>query len=133
MGEGIKDLQGLFYIPAKEGNRMNPGMEVFLSPASVKKEDYGYMMGRVVSVSDYPVTYQNMVKALGSEELAKDFSQSGPVVEVYVDVISNSDTVSGYQWTNSVGPAMKINSGTLCDGRIVVSNQKPISMVLPVD
>ncbi len=133
MGDGIKDLEGLFYISAKEGNKLGPGMEVFLSPSSVKKEDYGYMIGKVVTVSDYPVTHQNMVKTLGSDELAEVFSQSGPVVEVHVDIISNSSTISGYQWTNSMGPAMKINSGTLCEGRITLSSQRPISMILPVE
>lgn len=132
MGDDIKELEGVLYVSAEEGNKLSPGMEVFLSLAPVKKEDYGYMLGKVVSVSDYPVTRQNMVKTLGSDELTEVFSQSGPVVEVYVDIISNSNTVSGYQWTNSMGPAMKINSGTLCEAKIIISSKKPISLLLPV-
>lgn len=132
-GSGIKELEGFLFVPAQEGDKIMPGMEVFLAPASVKKEDFGYMLGRVVAVSDYPVTYQGMVNTLGSKEIADIFSRSGPMVQVSVDIITARETPSGYKWANSKGPSMKINSGTLFTGQVAVSKQKPVKMIFPIN
>ena len=131
-GSGIKELEGFLFIRAQEGDKIIPGMEVFLAPASVKKEDFGYMLGRVVAVSDYPITYQGMVNTLGSKEMADIFSKSGPMVRVNVDIITDRETPSGYKWTNSKGPSMKINSGTLFAGYVAVSKQRPVKMIFPI-
>ncbi len=129
-GEG-ESLEAVVFIPVEKGKKVHPGMEVNISPTTVKKEEDGYMLGNVKSVSEYPVSAQGMMLTLGNPELVnKLLGQSSPV-EVQVELIRDSSTVSGYKWSTHEGPDMIIDSGTLCIGEAKVSEQRPISMVIP--
>lgn len=130
-GGQIKDLEAVMYVPAEDGKTIFPGMEVQLAPSSVKKEEYGYMVGRVVSVAEYPASFQGMMRTLGNEELVRSLAGGGPVLEVRVDLIPDETTASGYKWTSSQGPPHAINSGTLVAGAITVDRQPPIALLFP--
>jgi HlyD family secretion protein len=58
-------LGAIIYIPIGEGKKVKPGMEIDVTPASVKKEETGSLLGLVTSVSAYPVTYEGMMNTLG--------------------------------------------------------------------
>jgi len=131
MGNTVK-LEVILYVKAEEGKNILPGMEAQISPSTVKKEEYGFMLGRVVSVSEYPATAQGMMISLGSKDLVSKLSGEGAPLEVRIDVITDESTVSGYRWSSSKGPPQKINSGTLCNGTVTVSELRPINMVIPM-
>lgn len=130
-GNTVK-LEVVLYVKAEEGKNIRPGMEAQISPSTVKKEEYGFMLGRVVSVSEYPATIRGMMMTLGSQELVNSISGGSALLEVRLDVITDDSTVSGYKWSSSQGPPMIINSGTLCTGTVTVSKSRPISMVIPI-
>lgn len=123
--------EAVLYVPAEDGKRILPGMEVHISPSTVKKEEYGYILGRVTSVSQYPADHQDMMHTLGNEGLAARLAGQGWSLEIHVDITMDDSTVSGFKWTSAGGPPQKINSGTLCDGSVTISKQSPISMVIP--
>ena len=125
-------LEVVMYVPAEDGKKIVPGMEAQVSPTTVKKEEHGYMLGKVVSVSEYPSTMQGMMLVLGNEQLAARLAGQGAPLEVRINVIADEATVSGYKWSSSQGPPLKINSGTLCTGSVTVSEERPISMVIPI-
>ena len=127
----MKDLEVILYIPAEEGKHILPGMDTQVSPTIVKKEEYGYLMGKVVSVSEYPTTQTAMMLTLGNEELAKKLSGQGAPIQVHIDLIPDERTESGYRWSSPAGPPIKINSGTMCTGSVTIHHQRPIEMLLP--
>lgn len=129
-GSTIKQ-EAVLYVPAEEGKRILPGMEALISPSTVKKEEYGYILGRVTSVSEYPAASQDMMHSLGNEGLVTKLAGQGASLEMHVDITVDDSTVSGFKWTSTGGPPQKINSGTLCDGSVTISKQRPISMVIP--
>ncbi|MTI81653.1 MAG: NHLP bacteriocin system secretion protein [Firmicutes bacterium] len=131
-GDEVKGLELVMYIPAEEGKKILPGMEAQVSPTIVKKEEYGYLLGRVVSVSDYPATFQGMMRILGNEELVNKLAGQSTALEVRIDLVVDEDTVSGYKWSTPQGPPIKITSGTLCSGSVTINEQKPISLVFPI-
>ncbi|MFX4263277.1 NHLP bacteriocin system secretion protein [Pelotomaculum propionicicum] len=131
MGNTVK-LEVILYVKAEDGKNITPGMEAQISPSTVKKEEYGFMLGRVVSVSEYPATAQGMMISLGSKELVSKLSGEGAPLEVRIDVITDESTVSGYKWSSSKGPPLTINSGTLCAGTVTVREMRPIRMVIPM-
>lgn len=131
MGNTVK-LEVILYVKAEDGKSIMPGMEAQISPSTVKKEEYGYMLGRVVSVSEYPATAEGMMVSLGSKELVSKLSGEGAPLEVRIDVVTDEGTVSGYKWSSSKGPPLTINSGTLCAGTVTVREIRPISMVIPM-
>ncbi len=126
-----ESMEAVVYIPVEQGKKVLPGMEVNISPTTVKKEEDGFMKGNVLSVSEYPASAQGMMLTLGNKELVQRLSGKGSPIEVRVKLIRDSSTVSGYQWSTPSGPDMVIDSGTLCLGEVKVSQQRPISMIVP--
>ena len=74
--EGNK-LEALIYIPAERGKNVKPGMQVRIEPSTVKREEFGTMIGTVVTVSDFPMTPQGMAAVLHNDNLVTRFSHDG--------------------------------------------------------
>jgi HlyD family secretion protein len=130
VGRGVKNLEAVVFVSVAGGN-LKPGMEVQVSPLGVKKEEYGYMIGRVTAVSEYPVSAKGMMAVLGNETLVQNLVQLGPVFKVNVDLVSSSRTPSGKKWSSSAGPPFEIQSGTMCIANIIENRKRPISLVIP--
>lgn len=129
--KSTETLEAIVYVPVEQGKKIMPGMEVNISPSTVKKEEDGYMLGNVVAVSQYPASAQGMLLTLGNPELVQRLSGRGAPIEVRVELIMNNSTVSGYKWSTPKGPSLVIDSGTLCVGEVKVAQQRPISMIVP--
>lgn len=125
------ELIAVMYIPVQQGKQLLPGMDVRLSPSTVNREEYGSLVGQVVSVSDFPVTVQGMLATLGNEGLVQQMAEQGVSLEVRINLAPNAATYSGYTWTTAEGPPIRINSGTIVSGAITVSTQRPIAAVIP--
>ena len=127
------ELEAILYVGASEGKMIKKAMEVQISPSTVRKEEYGYMIGDVTDVSKFSATRQGMLRVLVNEELVSEFLQitgAGPIA-VQVKLKTNSDTMSGFQWSSGRGPEQEINAGTLCAGLITVRKQRPIALLIP--
>jgi hypothetical protein len=131
MDGGLRDLEVVIYVPAAEGKRVRPGMDVQISPSTVEREVYGFMMGKVISVGEVPATRQGMLRVLGSEELVQALSGAGAPIEIRAHLMLDPQTPSGYAWSSSQGPPLQIDSGTFCTAWIKIRQQRPISLVLP--
>ncbi|MDR1912935.1 MAG: NHLP bacteriocin system secretion protein [Clostridiales bacterium] len=121
----------VMYVPIAEGKRILEGMEVDISPSTVNREVYGYIVGRVKSVSDYAASRQSIIAKLHNEQLVRQFLNGGAVIEVEVEMLRNDDTVSGYRWSTRNGPPVGVEPGTLCYADVRVAYHKPIEKVLP--
>ena len=130
-GEGPGNLEAVIYVPTTGGKKIRPGMDVQVSPSTVKREEFGFILGRVVSVGEFPATRQGMFRVLGSEELVQALSVGGALIEVHVDLVLDAETVSGYMWSSSAGPPAQVDSGTFCAAWIEIRQQRPLSLVLP--
>lgn len=127
----VNSLEVVLYVSPQEGKKVMAGMDAHVSPTIIKKEDYGYMIGKVISVSEYPTSVQSIVQKLGNEQLANEFSAGSAPIEVRVNLIPDPSTYSGFKWSTSKGPDMKIDSGNICTGSIVIQNRRPVEMVVP--
>ncbi|MEL7564536.1 MAG: NHLP bacteriocin system secretion protein [Dehalobacterium sp.] len=130
-GETVK-LEAVIYVFAEQGERILPGMEAQISPVIVNKEEYGFMLGRVISVAEYPATTQSMMETLGNENLVSLLSGQGAPLQVRIDLIPDGNTESGYRWSSPEGPPMSIHSGTLIRSEVITHREKPISKVIPL-
>jgi HlyD family secretion protein len=124
-------MQAVLFIPAGDGKKVNVGMEVQISPSTVKPEEFGFMLGVVKSVSLFPSTPEGMQRVLRNDQLVKELSQRGSPIEVTADLLPNPATRSGYKWSSSQGPPIGIFSGTLCTASIVVDRKRPVEYVIP--
>ena len=126
-----KDLEAIVYIAPNEGKRVRPGMKILISPTSVKQGESGAVFGEVTRVSEFPVSPREMMTSLRNEKLVQSLSPGDAPFEVHADLATDSTTASGYRWSSGKGPRMKLQSGTLCTGSIVVDKQRPVVLVIP--
>jgi len=132
IGNQIKNLSTVLYYKAHVGKKIKQGMKVQIGLSTVKQEEFGFLIGIVTSVSDYPSTPQTMMKTLKNESLVKSLSMGGAPISVFADLIPSPTTPSGYRWSSSKGPDITIATGTLCMATVTVSVQKPITLIIPL-
>jgi multidrug efflux pump subunit AcrA (membrane-fusion protein) len=126
-------LEAIIYLPAADGKKIQPNMPVEVTPSTVKRQDYGFIPGRIVSVSQFPATKQGMIRTLGSEELSDQFINSarGAIIEIRAILAEDPNSASGYRWS-SKGPEITIENGTPFSAKIVTERRRPISLVIPL-
>ena len=125
------NLEAVLYVPTADGKRISRGMSVRVEPATVHKEEYGTILGKVAKVSDFPVTRAGMLAVLQNENLVRNFSVQGAPYAARVSLERDSKTPSGYRWTSATGPAIDITSGTTIKAEITVRERAPIDLVIP--
>jgi len=129
-GEKVKDLICILFYSVDEGKKIHPGMDVRISPSTVSKEEYGYLLGKVVAVSDLPATERQVADLTGSDQFAKKITEN-LVLQVVIDLIPSDTGKSGYAWSSKMGPDLGIDNGTLCDGFVITEEIKPINLIFP--
>ena len=99
-------LEAVVYVSPWEAATVRPGMEVQIAPASVKREEYGLLLGQVSTVAS-----------------------PGERTEVRVQLTASATTFSGYRWTSASGPAFTLANGTPCSAEIVTEQEAPLHLV----
>ncbi len=125
-------LEATVFFSAQEGKRIKRGMNIAVSPSTVKVEEYGYIQGIVTNVSEFPVSQQYLISTLQNQALAEVFVKDGAPIEVKVSLIPDPSTKSGFRWSSSKGPDIALGTGILCNGSVIVRNQRPFELVVPL-
>ena len=125
-------LLAVAYFQVSDGKKIEPGMEVRITPATIERERYGSIVGKVVSVSPFPVTTEAVANVVGNAEVAQILSAGGSKIELFAELAPDSSTATGYQWTSGRGPDIKITAGTTGAIRATVEHRRPIALVLPI-
>ena len=129
---GVTGLQLLLYLPPDQGKKVKPGMVVHISPSTVKREEYGTMIGTVRDVSEFPSTAQAMSAILQNDALVKKFSSQGSPFEAHIDLTRDTTTATGYSWSGAVGPSTTITNGTIADAEVTVRELPPVAYIIPL-
>jgi HlyD family secretion protein len=129
--EGTK-LEALAYIPSERGKSVKPGMQVRIEPSTVKREEFGTMVGAIMTVSDFPITPQGMAAVLHNDSLVSRFSHEGAPYAARISLEQDPTTVSGYRWAVGKGPPIRLTSGTLMRAEVTTRRQRPLDLVLPL-
>jgi HlyD family secretion protein len=125
-------LLAVAYFPVSGGKKIEPGMEVRVTPATVERERYGSIVGKVLSVSPFPVTTDAVTNVVGNAEVAQTLSAGGSKIEVFAELAPDPATPTGYQWTSRKGPDIKVTAGTTGGVRATVEYRRPITLVIPI-
>lgn len=126
-----EELMAVLFIPASAGKQVSQGMAARVSPSNVKREEYGFILGEVAWVSEFPATSAGMMRLLSNEALVTRLMEQGPPIQVNVRLHRDTATPSGFAWSSSIGPDLQISSGTLASGSVIVREERPINLVIP--
>jgi HlyD family secretion protein len=129
--EGDK-LEAVIFIPAEQGKRIKPGMQVHIEPSTVKREEFRMMLGTVETVSDFPMTPQGISAVLHNETLVSRFTHDGAPYAAKVILEQDASTPTGYRWAVGDGPGLHLTSGTLARAEITTRHQRPLDLIIPL-
>jgi len=129
--EGDK-LEAVIFVPAEQGKRIKPGMQVHVEPSTVKREEFGMMLGTIETVSDFPMTPQGMTAVLHNDTLVNRYTKEGAPYAAKVLLEQDPSTTTGYRWAVGNGPNVHLSSGTLARAEITTRHQRPLDLIIPL-
>jgi HlyD family secretion protein len=127
-----KELELMLFIPPAQGKKVARGMEVRIEPATVKKEEFGTLIGHVLDISLFPISPEGMQAQLGNAELVKLLSAQGAPYAARVGLVEDVASDSGYAWSAGRGPPLALSAGTTASAEVTVRTQAPVTLVLPL-
>lgn len=125
------DVEAVLYLDATQGRRIAVGMPVQVAPLPYPKTEYGYLVGQVKSVSDFPASRAAMQTVIENEDLVRRLANGGAPIAVRVSLSPAPGAPGRYLWSSSAGPATELRSGTLCAASIVIDERRPIALAIP--
>lgn len=127
--DGQLIVQG--FIPANQGKMIQVGMAAEVTPSFTQPLQYGAIKGKVIQMNPGIESAESMTAALKSPLLVKQFLHQGPVISVLIQLDTNANNPTGFDWTASSGPDMHFTAGTLVNVSVLVKEQHPVSFILP--
>ena len=124
-------LEVLVYLPSLQAKAVQPGMAAEISPSTVKREEFGFIRGKVVYAGEFPASFDALMRNFQNETLVRSIMAGGPVTELRVILERDPASMSGYKWSSSRGPAITISSGTRCTVQVITRQQPPVSLLFP--
>jgi HlyD family secretion protein len=124
-------IEAIAYVNAVQAKEIRKGMSAELVPSMVKREEFGFVRARVVSVAEFPATRAAMMRTFENDAVVQTLTTSGAVSEVRLALEPDAATPSGFRWSSSRGPSIRLTSGTFCTASIVTREQRPIELVAP--
>lgn len=119
------------YVAPFQGVELKPGMEAQVIPESVREEEYGVMLGYVLSISPYPASPKGIMRVLDNQDLVKALTRDGSPVMALIRLQKDPGTPSGYRWSSGKGPPFTVKSGVQCAIRIIARSRAPIELIIP--
>lgn len=116
------------YVPLAQAKKLERGMKVNVTLDSQDSQSYGNMVARIINIDAYAASTTGMSSVIGSgNNLESTFTKEGAVVSVACELYPDSDTVSGYYWSNDKGASVAVTNGSLVTAKIVTEEVKPIT------
>ena len=113
------------YLPISETKLLLEGMEVRVSPDYAPKEQYGYIYGKIKSISHSPVTADRIQAELG-EHMKFLFVPSGNVIEVVIELETQD---GGLKWSSAKGASVDLIDGSSCALTVITAERKPYELM----
>ena len=129
---GSAELEVLLYVPPADGKQVEAGMQALVSPATVRREEFGAIRGTVESISSFPVSFEGMVAVLQNPSLARHFSEDGPPYAGRIALLADPKTTSGFAWTSPKASSQRLTAGTLASVELKTRSQPPITLAVPL-
>ena len=122
----IAQTQLIAYADNAAQRDLRIGMEAQVWPADEKRDEIGYVRGRISQVVRYPADADDVRQILKSNILAKRLLEQGDVVyEVRIDLLRQPDDATRYDWSFGEPENVSMSIGTYCS---VLTETRRLSM-----
>ena len=121
----------MIYVNGQEAGKVHPQM-ARVSPADVKKEEYGYIIGTVEWVSNFAASSGRHEGEAEERPARAVVQREGPGLRsARVPHLRCRQQANGLKWSSSTGPAKPIEQRRRCGASVVVDHRKPYTYVIP--
>ena len=94
---------------------LREGMDAQVWPEDEKRDEIGYVRGRIVRIDRYPVAANVVRQTLKSEDMASRLLESGEMMyQVNIELIHSREDPSQYDWSFGEPEDVSMNVGTYC-------------------
>lgn len=128
---GPEHLEMLVVLGGPKRKRVTVGMSARIVPDGTKREEYGSMRGRVMTVSEGEVSNEHIEQILQNAQLTRRLIGDGSALLARVEVYPTDTNPSGFSWWSGTGPPYRITPGSVADVDIIVDQVRPISLAIP--
>lgn len=117
---GGSDLQStramLIAFVDNAGQRdLREGMTAQVWPEDEKRDEIGYVKGRVVRIDRYPAAADEVRQTLKSEEMARRLLEPGEILyQVHIELLPSPENPQEYDWSFGQPEDVNMNVGTYC-------------------
>jgi HlyD family secretion protein len=118
-------------VAPRFGKQIRAGDVVQLAISTARREEFGFVIGRVRMVADIPSTAEGMQRSLKNKQLVQTLSNNAAPFEAVIDLYADPATPSGYRWSSSRGPDIRLNGGTLVSADIEVRSLPILTLAIP--
>ncbi len=119
------------YVKLTDAFKLKPGMQAFIFPSTVDRQEYGHIEAVVESVSSHVASESDLKNQIASEAVVNDFIREGSVVEVKCNLKRDENSRSGYSWSTKKGRNIELATGTVISATIITEEKKPIDLLIP--
>lgn len=110
----------LAYVPFSHLRKVKIGAKVQVTPSDLEREKWGYAVGTVTGIQQYPTDRQAVAQRLKLAELAAIVPEGQPVYEVRIVLDRGAD---GLVWSRKKSQSMAVTTGMPCRVQIIWSQK----------
>ncbi len=125
-----EDYLVLLYVSSDDVSKLEPGMEVIVTPDFADSQSTGNMSATILNIESYAASTTNMMYVFGEDSmLSSQFASETAVVAVTCRLKTDESSANGFYWTNEKGQQLEISDLSSVTAKIVVDKSAPITLL----
>ena len=127
------NVHAILYVPTQLAAKVRAGDLARVSPSDIKREEYGYIVGRVEWIASYAASSDDMREKLKNDQLVQAFGGAGSGLRgARVSRARRLEHTQRLQVVLRAGARRRpIEPGAPCDASLVVDERRPYTYVIP--
>lgn len=113
------------FVTYADLRKLKVGMSVQATPSDLKREEYGYMYGRITDIDRLPVSKEEIEQLFKLSELSASIYPSETAFMVKILLEADPNSADGIRWSQRSSQKVRVPIGTFCQLQIV-SRTRPI-------
>lgn len=111
------------FVTYADLRKLKVGMEVQVTPADLKREEVGYMYGRITGINELPTSSKEASNLFKLEEFTSAIFPSEAAFMVQIKLEDHPKDKSRIRWSHQSGEGINVKIGTFCSLQIVTRNR----------
>lgn len=128
-GHQRPSLEALVFVKHRDGKKVKVGMKVYVLPSNLSDYEYGYILGKVVEISQYPQSKESVYPYLGNATLVDEFFSTGVPFLAKIQLQKKIENPSGLFWTTQKGTPFKVKPGSTVSVKIISKEISPLKLL----